>query len=51
MERGFYRAAQNWWFLEGQADFVWGYDGATFTPITSQVNVFNWFRYQLGMFQ
>ena len=22
-----------------------------FMPITSQINVFNWFRYQLGMFQ
>jgi hypothetical protein len=51
MERGFYRGAQNWWFLEGQSDFVWGYDGATFMPITSQVNVFNWFRFMLGRFQ
>jgi hypothetical protein len=51
LERGFYRGAQNWWFLEGQADFVWGYDGVTFMPITSQVNVFNWFRFVLGQFQ
>jgi hypothetical protein len=50
-EKGFYRYDQNWWFLEGQGDFGWGWGGADFIPITSQINVFNWFRFWLGRFQ
>jgi len=37
MVRGFYRYAQNWWFLEGEPDFFWGWDGGNFMPITSQM--------------
>ena len=50
-ERGFYRHAQNWWFIEGRSDFVWGWGGQEFMPITSQINVFNWFRFVLKRFQ
>jgi hypothetical protein len=50
-ERGFYRQADNWWFIENQPDFVWGWGGQEFMPITSQINVFNWFRFVLNRFQ
>jgi hypothetical protein len=50
-ERGFYRHAQNWWFIEGEADFIWGWGGPDFVPITSQVGVFNWYRFALNRFQ
>jgi hypothetical protein len=51
VERGFYRHAENWWFIEGQSDFTWGWGGQEFMPITSQINVFNWFRFVLNRFQ
>ena len=51
VERAFYRPAENRWFIEGEADFFWGWGGAEFMPITSQMNVFNWFRFVLGRFQ
>jgi len=51
MERGFYRSSENRWFIEGESDFVWGWDGANFMPITSQIAVYNWFRFMLGSFQ
>jgi N-acetylneuraminic acid mutarotase len=51
MERGFYRPSENWWFIEGESDFVWGWGGSEFMPITSQIAVYNWFRFMLGRFQ
>ena len=51
MERAFYRPSENRWFIEGEADFVWGWGGTEFMPITSQMAIFNWFRFVLGMFQ
>ena len=42
---------ENRWFIEGQGDFVWGWGGAEFMPITSQTAVYSWFRFVLGMFQ
>jgi hypothetical protein len=51
MERAFYRPAENWWFIEGESDFVWGYGGSEFMPITSQMAIYNWFRFGLGKFQ
>jgi hypothetical protein len=50
-ERGFYRPSQNRWFIEGEADFVWGWGGSEFMPITSQMAIFNWFRFVMGRFQ
>jgi hypothetical protein len=50
-ERAFYRPAENRWFIEGQPEFIWGWGGQDFMPITSQINVFNWFRFVRGMFQ
>jgi hypothetical protein len=51
MERGFYRASENRWFIEGENNFVWGWGGSDFMPITSQMAVYNWFRFMLGRFQ
>jgi hypothetical protein len=51
MERGFYRPSANWWFIEGESDFVWGWGGSDFMPITSQMAIYNWFRFVLGRFQ
>jgi murein DD-endopeptidase MepM/ murein hydrolase activator NlpD len=51
MERAFYRPAENWWFIEEESDFVWGYGGSDFMPITSQMAIYNWFRFGLGKFQ
>jgi hypothetical protein len=51
IERAFYRPAENRWFIEGQPEFVWGWGGEDFMPITTQMNVFNWYRFRLGMFQ
>jgi hypothetical protein len=51
MERAFYRPSENRWFIEGEADFVWGWGGSEFMPITSQIGIYNWFRFVLGMFQ
>ena len=51
MERGFYRPSENRWFIEGETDFVWGWGGSDFMPITSQIAVYNWFRFMLGRFQ
>ena len=51
MERAFYRPSENRWFIEGEADFVWGWGGSDFMPITSQITIYNWFRFVLGMFQ
>jgi photosystem II stability/assembly factor-like uncharacterized protein len=51
MERGFYRPSENRWFIEGESDFVWGWGGSEFMPITSQIAVYNWFRFMLGRFQ
>jgi hypothetical protein len=45
-----YRPSENWWFIEGEPDFVWGWDGANFMPITSQINVYNWVRFVMGRF-
>ena len=50
-ERGFYRYVQNRWFIDGEPDFVWGWGGQDFMPITSQMAVYNWFRFMLGRFQ
>ena len=50
-ERGFYRPSENRWFIEGESDFVWGWGGANFMPITSQMAIYNWFRFVLGKFQ
>jgi hypothetical protein len=49
-ERGFYRWEENLWFLEGHPQFAWGWGGADFMPLTSQINVFNWFRFVLNRF-
>jgi len=51
MERAFYRPSENRWFIEGEADFVWGWGGTEFMPITSQMAIYNWFRFVLGRFQ
>jgi hypothetical protein len=51
MELGFYRHGANQWFIEGESDFVWGWGGSDFMPITSQIAVYNWFRFILGRFQ
>jgi hypothetical protein len=51
MERAFYRPAENRWFIEGESDFVWGYGGSEFMPISSQMAIYNWFRFGLGRFQ
>jgi hypothetical protein len=51
MERAFYRPAENWWFIEGESDFVWGYGGPDFMPISSQMAIYNWFRFGLERFQ
>jgi hypothetical protein len=51
MERGFYRPSENRWFIEGETDFVWGWGGSDFMPITSSIAVYNWFRFILGRFQ
>ena len=51
MERAFYRPSENRWFIEGEADFVWGWGGSEFMPITSQMAIFNWFRFVMGRFQ
>ncbi len=50
-DRGFYRYAQNWWFRDGQTDFFYGWGGQEFMPITSQMAVYNWFRFVLNRFQ
>jgi hypothetical protein len=31
--------------------FFWGWDGANFMPITSQIAIYNWFRFVLGKFE
>jgi len=51
MERGFYRSSENRWFIEGESDFVWGWGGSDFMPITSQIAVYNWFRFKLHKFE
>jgi hypothetical protein len=51
MERAFYRPAENRWFIEGESAFVWGYGGPEFMPISSQMAIYNWFRFGLGRFQ
>jgi parallel beta-helix repeat protein len=51
MERAFYRPAENRWFVEGRPDFVWGYGGSDFMPISNQMTIYNWFRFGLGKFQ
>jgi hypothetical protein len=51
MERGFYRPSENRWFIEGESDFVWGWGGSDFMPITSSIAVYNWFRFVLGKFK
>jgi hypothetical protein len=48
MERGFYRPSENRWFIEGKSNFVWGWGGSDFMPITSQIAVYNWFRFIYG---
>ena len=50
-ERAFYRPSENRWFVEGEREFVWGSGGWDFMPITSQISIFNWYRFRLGMFQ
>jgi hypothetical protein len=51
MERAFYRPSENWWFIEGEANFKWGYGGPEFMPVTSQTAVYNWFRFVLRRFE
>jgi hypothetical protein len=51
MEIAIYRPSENRWFIRGEPDFVWGWDGANFMPITSQMAIYNWFRFVLGRFQ
>ena len=51
MERGFYRPGSNQWFIEGESDFVWGWGGSEFMPITSHIAVYNWFRFKLHKFE
>jgi hypothetical protein len=51
MERAFYRPSESRWFIEGEPAFVWGWDGQNFMPITSQIAVYNWFRFVLGRFE
>ena len=51
MERAFYRPSENRWFIEGEPEFYWGWDGGNFMPITSQMAIYNWFRFVLGKFQ
>ena len=51
MEMAIYRPSENRWFIEGEPAFVWGWDGANFMPITSQISIYNWFRFVLGRFQ
>ena len=50
-ERAFYRPTENRWFIEGQPDFIWGWGGEDFMPVTSQMAVFNWYRFYLALFQ
>jgi hypothetical protein len=50
-EIGFYRPSENRWFIEGESYFYWGWDGQNFMPITSQMAIFNWFRFVMGRFQ
>jgi hypothetical protein len=51
MERGFYRPNENQWFIEGESDFIWGWGGSEFMPITSHIAVYNWFRFMLHKFE
>ena len=51
MERGFYRPSVNRRFIEGESNFVWGWGGSDFMPITSQIAVYNWFRFMLHKFE
>jgi uncharacterized delta-60 repeat protein len=51
LERAFYRPAENRWFIEGRSEFVWGWGGQDFMPVTSQISVYNWYRFVLGRFQ
>ncbi len=51
MERGFYRGAENRWFLEGWAEFTWGWDGINFAPAINQIAVNNWYRFILNRLQ
>ena len=51
MEQAFYRPSENRWFIEGEADFVWGGDTSSFMPITRQMAIYNWFRFVLGRFE
>jgi hypothetical protein len=37
--------------IEGHPEFVWGWGGDIFMPLTDQIAVFNWYRFRLGMFQ
>jgi hypothetical protein len=41
----------NRWLIDSGNYFNWGYDGENFIPITTQMAVYNWFRFKLGMFQ
>jgi hypothetical protein len=51
LERAFYRPAENRWFIDGRSEFVWGWGGQDFMPVTSQISVYNWFRFVLGRFE
>jgi len=50
-EKGIYRPAGNQWVIEGLGSFEWGWGGEDFMPVTSQTAVYNWYRFQLLLFQ
>ena len=47
-QRAFCRPSENRWFIDGEPDFVWGWDTSNFMPITSRINIYNWFRFCRG---
>jgi hypothetical protein len=49
-EQAFYRAGENAWFVRGFANFIWGWEGADFMPLTGQTAVLNWYRFVLNRF-
>jgi len=51
LELGFYRGAENHWFLENWADFTWGWGGTDFAPAINQTAVNNWYRFILNRLQ